>query len=66
MMPPEQRPKTFRTGSSEFDAEGVGLRDNGRFVYDTAEPGKGNGGHAFGTDLPQDQKDALIEYLKSL
>ena len=66
LTPPDQRPKTFRTGSTEFDVAGVGLRDDGRFVYDTSEPGKGNGGHAFGTDLPQDQKDALIEYLKSL
>jgi mono/diheme cytochrome c family protein len=66
LTPPGQRAKTFRTGSSEFDVVGIGLRDEGRFVYDTAEPGKGNGGHLFGTDLPQDQKEALIEFLKSL
>ncbi len=66
LTPPAERPKTFRTGSTEFDVEGVGLRSAGRFLYDTAEPGKGNGGHSFGTDLPQAQKVALIEYLKSL
>ena len=66
LTPPAQRPKTFRTGSSEFDVEGVGLRSDGRFLYNTAEPGKGSGGHPFGTDLAQDKKAALIEYLKSL
>lgn len=66
LEPPDRRAKTFRTGSSEFDAAGVGLRDDGRFLYDTAEPGKGSGGHLFGTDLSQEQKDALLEYLKSL
>ncbi len=66
MTPPAERAKTFRTGSTEFDVEGVGLRSEGPFVYDTAEPGKGNGGHAFGTDLPRADRAALIEYLKSL
>ena len=63
---PEQRTKTFRTGSNAFDPDVVGLRSEGRFLYDTAEPGKGNNGHSFGTALPQTQKAALIEYLKSL
>jgi len=66
LTPPAQRARTFRTGSNEFDTDGVGLRNAGAFLYDTAEPGKGNGGHLFGTDLPPDKKLALIEYLKSL
>jgi hypothetical protein len=66
LTPPAQRPATFRTGSSVFDVEGVGLRSDGPFVYDTAQPGKGSGGHLFGTDLPREKKAALIEYLKSL
>lgn len=66
LAPPEQRAKTFHTGSNEFDAEVVGLKDAGPFVYDTSQPGKGNGGHLFGTDLPADKKRALLEYLKSL
>jgi len=66
LTPPAQRAKTFRTGSNEFDVEGVCLRNDGSFIYDTSEPGKGNGGHLSGTDLAQDKKAALIEYLKSL
>jgi mono/diheme cytochrome c family protein len=36
------------------------------WLYDTRERGNGNGGHPFGVDLPADQKDALVEYLKTL
>lgn len=36
------------------------------WCLDTAERGNGNGGHLFGTDLPAADKDALIEYLKTL
>jgi len=66
LTPPAQRPKTFRTGSNAFDVDGVGLHSEGSFLYDTSEPGKGNGGHLAGTELAQDKKAALIEYLKSL
>jgi hypothetical protein len=34
--------------------------------YDTNQKGNGNGGHTYGTDLPEDQKDSLVEYLKKL
>ena len=61
LTPPDKREKTFRTGSAEFDAKGIGLRSEGSFVYDTSEPGKGNGGHLFGTDLSRDQKAVLID-----
>jgi mono/diheme cytochrome c family protein len=66
LTPAEQRPKAFRTGTNAFDVDGVGLQSEGPFVYDTAEAGKGNGGHPFGTDLPRPERAALIEYLKSL
>ena len=35
-------------------------------VYDTAETGYGNAGHTFGDDLEDDQRAALLEYLKTL
>ncbi len=37
-----------------------------RKVYDTTQPGRGNGGHTFGDDLTDDQRRAVIEYLKTL
>lgn len=38
------------------------------FLYDTAVPGNGNGGHtgkAYGTELATADKVALVEYLKT-
>ena len=37
-----------------------------RKVYDTTQPGRGNGGHTFGDDLTEEQRRAVIEYLKTL
>jgi hypothetical protein len=39
------------------------------WTYDTTKPGNANIGHAgekFGTTLPEEQKAALLEYLKRL
>ena len=35
------------------------------WLYDTAERGNGNGGHLFGFDLTEQEKSALVEYLKT-
>jgi mono/diheme cytochrome c family protein len=37
-----------------------------RKIYDTTEPGRGNGGHTFGDRLTDDERAAVIEYLKTL
>lgn len=37
-----------------------------RKIYDTAAPGRGNGGHTFGDKLSEDERMAVIEYLKTL
>jgi mono/diheme cytochrome c family protein len=37
-----------------------------RKVYDTAQRGRGNGGHPFGDKLTEDERAAVIEYLKTL
>jgi mono/diheme cytochrome c family protein len=37
-----------------------------RKIYDTAQPGRGNGGHTFGDELDDDERMAIIEYLKTL
>jgi hypothetical protein len=37
-----------------------------RKVYDTTLPGRGNGGHTYGDDLSEDERMAVIEYLKGL
>ena len=68
----EQRPRRFWRGYDLFDASAVGFVSSGAeaertgSLYDTALPGNGNGGHAFGTKLEPDRKRALLEYLKGL
>jgi hypothetical protein len=37
-----------------------------RKIYDTRQPGLGNGGHTFGDDLSEEERMAVIEYLKTL
>jgi mono/diheme cytochrome c family protein len=37
-----------------------------RKIYDTSRPGRGNGGHLFGDDLTDEERWAVIEYLKTL
>jgi hypothetical protein len=66
LNPPAARAKSFRRGSRMYDAEQLGYTDEGAYVLDTTSPGNANGGHDYGTDLSQQQKRDLIEFLKTL
>jgi hypothetical protein len=72
LLYPGERQAKFRRGCDVYDWEGVGFADIERegervyFEFDTTKPGNGNGGHLYGTDLPDADKLALIEYLKTL
>ena len=82
LEPPAARPAAFFTGVGvPYDAAALGDRcaradeggaftcapaHAGLFRYDTRAPGRGNGGHPYGTDLPADEKRALLEFLKTL
>jgi hypothetical protein len=44
----------------------VHIKRKGLFTFDTRLPGNSNHGHLYGTDLTDDDKDALVEYLKTL
>lgn len=71
LTPPGQRPKTFPIGHRDYDPVKVGFvtdlpADKVKYTVDTAKTGNGNGGHHFGTTLPDDEKKALLEYLKTL
>jgi mono/diheme cytochrome c family protein len=37
-----------------------------RKIYDTSQPGRGNGGHTYGDRLSEAERMAVIEYLKTL
>jgi hypothetical protein len=69
LSPPDIRPTTFRVGSRVLDAQNVGFawqEGTGSFTFDTRLPGNGNGGHAYGTTLPEADRRALLAYLKTL
>lgn len=67
MKPPAQRVQQFQMGSRRFDPVNVGFdTTSGASLLDTRLPGNSNAGHTFGTTLSDDEKWALIEYMKSL
>lgn len=73
LLPPAQRPVTFFRGNDVYDQRDVGYvstvgqQGSERFwTFDTRRQGNGNGGHVYGTDLTDGDRDALLEYLKTL
>ena len=73
----DQRPKQFCRGSDLYDWKNVGFvvtiptgtgddRCGELFLYDTTIPGNGNQGHLYGTELSEPDKEALLEFLKTL
>jgi cytochrome c2 len=69
---PEKRPQVFYRGYDVYDPQKVGFITEGSeaeqagFRHETSVPGNDNGGHLYGTDLSPAEKEALIEYLKTL
>ncbi|MEM7772432.1 MAG: cytochrome c [Cyanobacteria bacterium P01_A01_bin.37] len=69
---PDNRPQTFYRGFDLYDTEHVGFISDGEaarkagYRFDTNVVGNSNQGHLFGIDLNDDDKQALIEYLKTL
>jgi len=73
LQAPDKRIKVFYRGSNVYDPRNVGFVSSGAeangsslFKYDTNLLGNGNGGHVYGTDLSDDDKWSLIEYMKTL
>jgi hypothetical protein len=75
LQPESQRPTHFYRGNDLYDPMKLGFvadvakdGEKSYFAYDTEKPGNSMGGHtgkAYGTELPDDDKWALIEYLKT-
>ncbi len=72
LEPPASRPARFYRGYDVYDQERLGFVYNvaadGKykyFLYDTKLPGNGNGGHLYGTQLSPEEKDAIVEYMKT-
>lgn len=75
LLPPDQRPKTFRLGTREFDPVNVGPvtseRADNTFVFrvldEAGQPiiGNSNAGHDYGAStFTAKERRALLEYLK--
>jgi mono/diheme cytochrome c family protein len=72
--------RSFATGKEDYDPAKLGWKTTvlagpldarlpareRRKVYDTTLRGRGNGGHTFGDKLTEDERTAVIEYLKTL
>ena len=63
---PSDRPNGFYVGAREYDVDGAGFVDGGDFYVDATLRGNRKEGHYYGTALSQIDKEALLEYLKSL
>jgi hypothetical protein len=72
LEPPAKRPALFWRGYDVYDQKDVGFdwrSDEAKRVgtpHDTSLRGNSNRGHEFGTGLAQREKEALLEYLKTL
>jgi len=73
LTPPANRPRTFMLGSREYDVQKLGYVTTAdakspalAWEYDTSQTGNANTGHVYGTNLSDDDKWALIEFLKAL
>ncbi|HEX2101702.1 MAG TPA: hypothetical protein VHF69_13600 [Candidatus Synoicihabitans sp.] len=72
LEPEAQRPTSFYRGYDVYDPVNVGFVSDGReairsgWRHDTTERGNGNAGHRYGTTLTPAEKNALLEYLKTL
>jgi hypothetical protein len=69
---PERRPGIFYRGYDVLDIKNLGFISQGPeaeqagYRFDTNQRGNSNRGHLYGVDLSPSEKDALIEYLKTL
>jgi mono/diheme cytochrome c family protein len=76
---PKLYTRSYGTGADDYDAERAGWKvtelpavpkgltaEEARRIYDTSRPGRSNAGHTFGDALSEEQRRAVIEYLKTL
>jgi len=80
LLHPDQRPVVWRRTLRGYDHTRMGLEihsfddlpaevqraDDRREYFDTRKTGKSAGGHLFVNDLTEDEKRAVLEYLKTL
>ena len=71
LLNPDQRPAEFYRAYDVYDWTNVGFVSSGPEAeregvrFSTSERGNGNAGHVYGAALSADEKNALLEYLKT-
>jgi mono/diheme cytochrome c family protein len=69
---PEERPATFYRAYDVYDWQKVGFVSEGAeaekngVLFDASVRGNSNAGHTYGRELPAAEREALIEFLKTL
>jgi len=76
LLESSKRPTTWRRSfrSDDYDYEKIGWKyetpplskSHDSTIYDTTRPGYGNQGHRFGDDFDAEERNAVVEYLKTL
>jgi mono/diheme cytochrome c family protein len=72
LLSPETRPVEFYRSYDVYDWKDVGFVSSGPeaardgVLFDTRQRGNGNAGHTYGQQLTPEQKEDLLEYLKTL
>ena len=75
LAPARQRPAHFYRGCDVLDSKDLGFVSQDRdgvvvqrcgTPFDTTRKGNGNQGHEYGTELSDDEKTSLIEFMKTL
>jgi cytochrome c peroxidase len=72
LKPPAERPQKFYRGYDVYNPVNMGFITQGPeaekvgTLHDVSRKGNGNGGHLFGTTLRPEEKETLLEYLKTL
>ena len=73
LLPVNQRPKQFPVGHYEYDPVKLGYRTDikdgdpeFRSMFDVSNPGDSNVGHLYGTELEDEERWDLLEYIKTL
>ncbi len=69
LLPGDKRPAEFYVGNREYDTKNLGYVTTAgavAFRFDTTGNGNSNRGHEYGTGLNDDERYALLEYLKTL
>ncbi len=76
---PKRFTRSYQTRTEDYDSVHVGWKYQEvdhippdlpplerRKIYDTTQPGRSNAGHTYGDDLTDEERWAIIEYLKTL